>query len=118
MSKLSVELSGRVAEKVNPQIEDKIKEVLGSSEGDSNLFEYIVLLVNNNHTKDFIATDLEAFFGKSEAVDFTEWLWGVLKPYEKGGEARKKLDNEVQAESIPPLEGVLCGKLHLESEAI
>ena len=63
-NKLQVSLAGKLADIVNPLIQEKLAELLGSDESDSNLYEYIALLINNKRPKNHVATDLEAFFGK------------------------------------------------------
>lgn len=100
---LNIEFTQEIEQKMYPLIHARLAEVLGSDEPDNNLFEYIILLVSNHRPKTHVAVDLEAFFGKETAEEFTDWLWNLLTPFDKAEETDEAKEEE-ETEPVPPEE--------------
>ena len=104
-------------------------------ENDNTLLEYILLLVSNHRPKTHIASDLEvhtvvsqfhvlttlqytnchitpitpqAFFGKEASLQFTDWLWNLLLPYQEA--AAEAVPEDTEQVSNQPLAGVANSK--------
>ena len=81
-STLNLKLDNEQKKQVGPQIRAYISRVLGSTgDAEDTLLDYIFLLIANNRPKGHVANDLDAFFGREEAIRFTDWLWDLLLPF-------------------------------------
>ena len=82
-------LSGRQVSKMNDEIIKRLAELAerGDTSSDATMMtEYIMVMIQNNKSKQEVAKDLDAFLG-SDAEEFAEWLWLRLAAVQSADDA-------------------------------